>query len=206
MSANEDWRSIRKALNTYLTHQHKLDTLRENVVEGMLEFLTASALKNTPVDIGKLAFSVALNQISNTCFSQNVINYESEDVGGFKTAAKTLMEVDGKFNIADIFPVLKPLDPQNIPRQAKAAYGWFDEVILGFINGRLKHRESKLSRFGDMLGSLLDYTEANVADFNLIHIKTLLVVNPPFCYLNKNEKKNFTLKKKLGGLTSCDRN
>ncbi|KAJ0788984.1 putative geraniol 8-hydroxylase [Helianthus annuus] len=178
ISANEDWRTIRRALNTYLTHQHKLDTLRDlrqNVVEGMLEFLRASALKNECVNIGKLAFAVALNQISNTCISQNVTTYESDDTGGFKTAVKTIMEVAGKVNIADIFPVLKPLDPQNIRRQAKAAYGWFDHVILGFINERIKHRESKLPRFGDMLDSLLDYSEDNVADFNLIHIKILLV-------------------------------
>ncbi|KAM0041462.1 putative geraniol 8-hydroxylase [Helianthus debilis subsp. tardiflorus] len=155
ISANEDWRTIRRALNTYLTHQHKLDTLRDlrqNVVEGMLEFLRASALKTS---------------IFNTCISQNVTNYESDDIGGFKTAVKTIMEVAGKVNIADIFPVLKPLDPQNIRRQAKAAYGWFDQVILGFINERIKHRESKLPRFGDMLDSLLDYSEDNEAAFNL---------------------------------------
>ncbi|MFS7941676.1 putative geraniol 8-hydroxylase [Helianthus anomalus] len=176
--ANDEWRTIRKALNTYLTHQHKLDTLRDlrqNVVGGMLDFLNESGRKKAGVDIGKLAFAVALNQMSNTCVSQNVTSYESDDIGGFKTAVKTLMEVDGKFNIADIFPVLKPLDPQNIRRQAKAAYDWFDKVTEGFISERLKHRESKLPRFGDMLDSLLDYSEANEAEFNFKHIKILLV-------------------------------
>nr|GEW37033.1 geraniol 8-hydroxylase-like [Tanacetum cinerariifolium] len=171
-------RTIRKALNTCLTHQHKLDSLRnlrEKVVHGMLEFLRECMRQHEPVDIGKLAFAVALNQMSNTCLSQNVTTYESDDIGGFKTAVKTLMEVDGKFNIADIFPVLKPLDPQNIRRQAKAAYDWFDKVTEGFICTRLKHRESKLPRFGDMLDSLLDYSQDNEADFSLVHIKTLLV-------------------------------
>lgn len=180
--ANDEWRTIRKVLSRCLTHQHKLDTLRplrQNVVEGMLEFLNVTALNNKSVNIGKLAFSVALNQVSNTCFSQNVTSYESEDVGGFRSAVKLIMEVDGKFNIADIFPILKPFDPQNIRRQAKVAYGWLDQVIQGFIDERLKHRESKLSRFDDMLDSLLDYSEEN-ADFKLIHVKMLLVVNPIF--------------------------
>ncbi|GJV95810.1 geraniol 8-hydroxylase-like protein [Tanacetum coccineum] len=131
---NNEWRTIRKALNTCLTHQHKLDSLRnlrEKVVHGMLEFLRECMRKTRAVDIGKLAIAVALNQMSNTCLSQNVTTYESDDIGGFKTAVKTLMEVDGKFNIADIFPVLKPLDPQNIRRQAKAAYDWFDNVTEG---------------------------------------------------------------------------
>nr|GEW79124.1 geraniol 8-hydroxylase-like [Tanacetum cinerariifolium] len=177
ISPNDEWRTIRKALNTFLTHQHKLDTLRDlrqNVVEGMLDFLRESGKKNKVIDIGNLAFAVALNQMSNTCISQNVTSYESDDIGGFKTAVKTLMEVDGKFNIADIFPVLKPLDPQNIRRQAKAAYDWFDEVTEGFISERLKHRKLGLTKFGDMLDSLLDYSQDN-EEFNLRHIKTLLV-------------------------------
>ncbi|KAI3727554.1 hypothetical protein L6452_16170 [Arctium lappa] len=178
ISANEEWRSIRKALSTYLTHQHKLDTLRDlrqKVAEGMLDFLRESSRKNEAVDVGKLAFAVALNQMSNTCLSRDVTTYDSDDIGGFKTAVKTVMEVDGKFNIADIFPVLKPLDPQNIRRKAKVAYGWLDQVTEGFINERLKHRESKLSRFGDMLDSLLDYSQEDETEFNLIQIKTLLV-------------------------------
>ncbi|KAJ9550003.1 hypothetical protein OSB04_022546 [Centaurea solstitialis] len=178
ISTNEEWRSIRKAMSTYLTHQHKLDTLsdlRETVVEGMLDYLRECGQKNKAVDIGRLTFAVALNQMSNTMLSRNVTTYDSEDIGGFKTAVKTVMEVDGKFNIADIFPVLKPWDPQNIRRKAKAAYGWFDKVTDGFINDRLNHRESKLPRFGDLLDSLLDYSQENEAEFNLIHIKTLLV-------------------------------
>ncbi|KAL8253716.1 hypothetical protein R6Q59_031937 [Mikania micrantha] len=178
ISANEEWRTIRKALNTYLTHRHKLDTLRDlrqNVVEEVLEFLRESGRKQAGVDIGKLAFAVALNQMSNTCLSQNVTGYESDDIGGFKKAVKTVMEVDGKFNIADIFPVLKPLDPQNIRRQAKTAYDWLHKVTEGFINERLMRRESKLPRFGDMLDSLLDYSEENEAKFSFKHIKVLLV-------------------------------
>ncbi|KAJ9550000.1 hypothetical protein OSB04_022543 [Centaurea solstitialis] len=178
ISANREWRTIKKALNTYLTHQHKLDALRglrQKVVEGMLDFLRESVRKNAAVDIGKLTFAAALNQMSNTCLSKDLTSYDSEDVGGFKDAVKTLMEVDGKFNIADIFPVLKPWDPQKIRRPAKTAYDWLDKVTDGFINDRLSHREKKLPRFGDMLDSLLDYRQENETEFNLIHIKILLM-------------------------------
>ncbi|KAI3501193.1 hypothetical protein L1887_29055 [Cichorium endivia] len=178
ISANEEWRTIRKALNTYLIHQNKLDTLRDlrqNVVEGMLEYLRVSGRKKVAVDIGKLAFAVALNMMSNTCLSQNVTSYESDDISGFKKAVKTLMEVDGRFNIADIFPVLKPLDPQNIRQQAKAAHDWFANLTEGYILQRLNHRKSNFGRFDDMLDSLLDYSEAHEADFDLIHVRTLLV-------------------------------
>ncbi|GJS90023.1 geraniol 8-hydroxylase-like protein [Tanacetum coccineum] len=79
----DEWRTIRKALNACLTHQHKLDSLcnlREKVVHGMLEFIRECVRKHEPVDIGKLAFAVALNQMSNTCLSQNMTSYESDDI------------------------------------------------------------------------------------------------------------------------------
>ncbi|KAI7727056.1 hypothetical protein M8C21_007888, partial [Ambrosia artemisiifolia] len=176
--ANDEFRTMRKALSICLTNQHKLDTfrdLRQNVVQGMLDFLNESGRKKANVDIGKLAFAVALNMMSNTCLSRNVTNYESDDIAGFKSAVKTVMNMVGKFNIADIFPILKPLDPQNIRRQGKAAYGWLEKIVEGFISERLKYRESKLARFGDMLDSLLDYSENNEAEFTLKHIKILLV-------------------------------
>nr|GFA64868.1 geraniol 8-hydroxylase-like [Tanacetum cinerariifolium] len=187
MPPNDTWRTIRKALNIYLTNQQKLDylnDLRENVVEGMLEFLRESARKKVPVDIGKLAFGVSLNQISNTFLSQDVTSYDSDEIEGFKMAVETAMEVQGKLNIADIFPVLKPLDPQNIRGQAKKAFDWLDKVIEGFVDERLKQRESKLPRFGDMLDSFLDYSQNNEAKFNLNHIKALLVVRT--LSLNRN--------------------
>ncbi|GKE05450.1 geraniol 8-hydroxylase-like protein [Tanacetum coccineum] len=102
-------------------------------------------------------------------------NYDSDEIEGFKMAVETAMEVQGKFNIADIFPVLKPLDPQNIRGQAKKAFDWLDKVIEGFVDERLKQRESKLPRFGDMLDSFLDYSQENEAKFNLNQIKALLM-------------------------------
>nr|GEY45411.1 geraniol 8-hydroxylase-like [Tanacetum cinerariifolium] len=129
---NQEWRTFKKALNTCLTQKQKLDTrsgLCQNVVGAMLDFLRELGRNNKAVDIGKLTFVVALNQMSNTILSHNVTSYDSENIGEFKTRVKTVMEVNGKFNIANIFPLLKPLDPQNIRRQAKATYSWLDTLI-----------------------------------------------------------------------------
>ncbi|XP_076892155.1 cytochrome P450 76C2-like, partial [Bidens hawaiensis] len=108
---NETWRAMRKALNMYLTNKEKLNSLsdlRQNVVDETLDFLRESGRKEVPVDIGKLAFTVALNQMSNTFLSQNLITgYESNNIKGFRMAVVTVMEVLGKFNIGDIFPMLK---------------------------------------------------------------------------------------------------
>ncbi|CAL5356058.1 ferruginol synthase-like [Camellia sinensis] len=152
ISAGDQWRFIRRALNTYLTHPQKLDTLRglrHKAVEEMIEHVRER--RDRAVAIGELAFTTALNQMSNTCFSVNVAGFESGEVQEFLNAVKTLMVVDGKFNIADVFPWLKPFDPQGLRRRAKVAYNWLDAISDGFVTRRLKHRESNFPCYGDFL-------------------------------------------------------
>ncbi|KAI3812982.1 hypothetical protein L1987_17695 [Smallanthus sonchifolius] len=176
---NETWHTVRKVLKLHLTSQHKLDTLmgvRQNVLEGVTDFLRERGHKKVAVDVGEVAFAVSLNQLSQTFCSQNMTcSYESEDIREFKMAVETAMEVQGVFNIADTFPVLKRFDPQNVWRRAKAAFMWLEDKVQGSVNERLKNRDSKLPRFDDVLDSMLDYCHDHEADFNVEHIKTLIV-------------------------------
>ncbi|KAM7494174.1 hypothetical protein LguiB_028783 [Lonicera macranthoides] len=183
ISAGKQWRIIRRALSTYLTHKQKLDTmrgLRHKAVLEMIAHVKEASERKEAVDIGKLAFTTALNQMSNTLVSKNVTDFKSQSIGGsnglkFQSAVKTLMAVDQKFNLVDMFPWLKPLDPQRVRQKAKVAYDWLDEVSQGFIDERLRHREANLARYGDLLDSLLDYSKENEVDFSLKHVKILLV-------------------------------
>ncbi|KAK1372088.1 hypothetical protein POM88_038180 [Heracleum sosnowskyi] len=115
--------------------------------------------------------------MSNTCFSVDVSDFDSDQdhVNGFHQAVKTIMEVDGKINFADYFPWLKLFDPQGIRRDAKAAYGWLDQLRQKFITQRLRHRESNFPTHGDLLDSFLDFQQKNRSDFDIIHIKALLM-------------------------------
>lgn len=129
----DQWRTIRKALNIYLTNPKKLDKLQElrlKVVTQMIEHVEEMSKSGQVVNIGKLAFTTALNQMSNTCFSADVTHFNSDQDGSeFQTAVKTIMKVDGKMNLADYFPWLKVFDPQGIRRDAKAAYSWLDRSL-----------------------------------------------------------------------------
>ncbi|MFS8029663.1 putative 3,9-dihydroxypterocarpan 6A-monooxygenase [Helianthus anomalus] len=117
--------------------------------------------------------------MSNTIISQNVINYnDSNSVERFKTAMDTVKKTHGKFNITDMFPLLKPFDPHNLRHQMKMAHHLFDDVVEVVLRERLKHRELKMQRYGDMLDSLLDYSQENKDKFSLIHVKSLIVVHP----------------------------
>ncbi|CAH2042513.1 unnamed protein product [Thlaspi arvense] len=79
-----------------------------------------------------------------------------------------------KFNIADAFPWLKPLDPQGLKRRAKVAYNWLNSVSNDFVTKRLQHRKLKIARHGDMLDSLLDYFQEEL-ELNYEYVKFILV-------------------------------
>ena len=78
-------------LSTSLVNQQKLDSLRDvrrNVVEEMFQHVKLVAQRGQFLDIGKLAFITALNQMSNTCFSVNVADYDSQNFKGFHNVAQ----------------------------------------------------------------------------------------------------------------------
>ncbi|XP_047335476.1 cytochrome P450 76T24-like [Impatiens glandulifera] len=184
------WRMLRQVLNTQLTHMHKLDSLvelRHKASRELVEFVKEISQRGgpeiigeRPVAIGNLAFATALNQMSKTCFSQNVAEYESKEIQGFMKAVKTVMHVAGQFNIADVFPWLKTMDPQGLRRKSKEAYGWLEAVVDVFVNKRMQWRkDSSLSSSythhdGDLLDSFIDYSLKD-PNFNTQQLKVLLL-------------------------------
>ncbi|KAK3012153.1 hypothetical protein RJ639_010452 [Escallonia herrerae] len=60
MPAGAEWRIIRRALNTHLTHPQKLDTLRglrHKAVEELIQHVKEASQREEAVDIGELAFA-----------------------------------------------------------------------------------------------------------------------------------------------------
>ncbi|KAF8380384.1 hypothetical protein HHK36_027869 [Tetracentron sinense] len=171
------WRNIRRLCNTQIFTSQKLDALqglRHQMMEEMVSYVKDVAGAGEAVNIGKLAFANSLNLLSNTIFSVHLADYKSETVQEFKDAVGSIMENDGKPNIADFFPWLKPFDPQGIRSHAKVAYDRIHALCNGFIDRRLQSIESGLPRSGDFLDALLDYSHENGSDFNRQVIKVLL--------------------------------
>lgn len=91
-------------------------------------------------------------------FSTDFTRYDSMLLQEFKDAVWTVLEVSGKPNLADFFPILKPLDPQGLVRRGK---GYANKVMTIFdkiIDQRLQTRSSS-SRKNDVLDSLLNFTD-----------------------------------------------
>ncbi|XP_047335714.1 cytochrome P450 76T24-like [Impatiens glandulifera] len=190
LPAGNRWRMLRQAMHNHLAHKHKLDSLVDlrhkaarELVEHVKEVSQRRCGENgemSAVAIGNLAFSTALNQMSNVCFSQNVAEYESNEILGFMKAVKTIMHVGGKFNISDLFPWLKTMDPQGIRRKTKKAYDWLEARVDIFLNQRMDQiRNSNLSfnsthDHDDLLHSFMDCGLKD-PDFNTQQLKVLLI-------------------------------
>ncbi|KAK1430882.1 hypothetical protein QVD17_13974 [Tagetes erecta] len=141
----------------------------------MVNFLRVSSRKKVAVNIGTMAFAVSLNTLSNTFYSKNMTSYEYDDIREFQKVVEVALEVQGQFNVTDLFPVLKWFDLQKVWRRAKVAFVWLEEKIEGCVNERIKCRDLGMKRFGDVLDLMLDYSHDNEVEFSHEHINTLLV-------------------------------
>ncbi|KAM6584203.1 hypothetical protein CsatB_011205 [Cannabis sativa] len=173
------WRSLRKICNTQLFAVKVLDTnqkLRRRKVNDLVEEVKKSSLSGAAVDIGSVAFTTSLNLLSNTIFSIDLADMESELARDFKEITWNIMKEGGAPNLSDYFPLLKKIDPLGIRRRMKIHFSRIFQLIEGIINQRLKQRECSDSvKNADVLDTLLDIMEGNNNQINRHQILHLLL-------------------------------
>ncbi|GJW39077.1 7-ethoxycoumarin O-deethylase-like protein [Tanacetum coccineum] len=94
----------------------------------------------------------------------------------FKEVVWNIMELVGKPNLVDFFPVLKRIDPQGIRRRMTENCGKVLEIFEGLINERLEMRKNKNGVQGehdDILEILLNDSQQKHEELNLSLIKSL---------------------------------
>ncbi|XP_059634041.1 cytochrome P450 76T24-like [Cornus florida] len=175
--ASTRWRKLRKICKEYLFSTQILDArqfLRRKKVQELLNYVHESCIRGQAVDIGRAAFTTSLNLLSNTFFSTDLAQYQSNSSQEFKDIVWAVMELAGKPNIADYFPLLKLIDPQSVRRQMKFYFEKLLEVFEGIINQRLQSRASSVLG-NDVLDTLLNLTKDNDTELSCNDIKHLLL-------------------------------
>ncbi|KAF3448446.1 hypothetical protein FNV43_RR09159 [Rhamnella rubrinervis] len=174
------WRTLRKICNTQLFAAKVLDAnqnLRRTKVQDLLAHVTKSSLIGEAIDIGSAAFTTTVNLLSNTIFSVDLADPSSEIAREFKDTVCSIMEVAGKPNLADFFPLLRKVDPHGIRRQMTKEFEKVIDLLDRMINERLELRKLPGSiRHNDVLDTLLDITEENKEEINRTQILHLLLV------------------------------
>ncbi|QHN79093.1 hypothetical protein S83_067641 [Arachis hypogaea] len=161
------WRSRRRLCTTKIFTAQRLDLLqhlRQHKVQQLVQHLHQKSAARTPVNIGDLAFATMLNLVSNTVFSEDVVDPEFKSAGEFKEVVWRIMEDAGKVNASDYFPAVKWLDLQGIKRHVRVSYLRIHKLFDEMIGKRVSYRDTCAARGDDFLDVLLDHCQHHQHD------------------------------------------
>ncbi|KAL7591256.1 hypothetical protein Lser_V15G31714 [Lactuca serriola] len=177
LPAGDQWRRLRRITKEYFFSVQSLDAsklLREKKIGELLDHIDRCCTNGTVVNVGAVAFTTTLNVFSNYMFSLDLAQYDSVSSQEFKDAVWALMEVCGKPNLVDFFPILRPFDPQGLGRRV---YHYGKKLLTIFdtiIDERLQRR-SNSSTNNDVLDMLLNLNMKDEFVFSRNEIKHLLL-------------------------------
>uniref|UniRef100_A0A7N2LMX3 Cytochrome P450 n=1 Tax=Quercus lobata TaxID=97700 RepID=A0A7N2LMX3_QUELO len=135
------------------------------VVDGMVRRVVEASEAREAISIGTLVFGTTLNSLSNTIFSVDIFYLKSNAIQELKELIWSIMELGGKPNLSDFFPLLKPFDLQGIRRSTKmssltsAKNRAMRNLIDNMIGQRLEFRASGSPSCDDLLDVVLDLSK-----------------------------------------------
>lgn len=174
------WRNLRKISNLYVFSSQKLDAneyLRREKIQQMLDYVKECSREGRAVYVGQAAFNATMNFLSSSVFSLDLADPNSETVRSFRKLVTDIMEVAGRPNLADYFPLLKKIDPSGIRHRLSILLGKMFELLDQLIEERLKQRENRDYSSKDVLDTLLNLEEEDSPEeINKDYLKHMLLV------------------------------
>nr|AKJ26121.1 CYP3 [Gentiana rigescens] len=158
----QQWMKLRKLWKNDLFTTHRLDAfrdLRHELMKNVIQTVAEAKETGEAIVIVKLVFVTTLSLLSTMMFSDNILDPKSPDMDEFQALVARVMELSAKPNLADVFPFLRPFDPQGIKKMIKVSYDRLGEMVEMCIDNRRNKRASKADRVGDFLDVLLDFNE-----------------------------------------------
>jgi len=182
LPASTHWKFLRKLTATQMFTSQRLDAsqaLRGKKVQEMLEYVHENCNNGNAVDIRRSVFTTSLNLISNTFFSLDIANYNSDLSQEFSDLVVGVTEQIGKPNIADYFPILRLVDPQGVRRKTTNYLKRLTQIFDSIINERTRPRSSSVASKAshDLLDALLILAEENNTELSSTDIQVLLIVS-----------------------------
>ncbi|KAG2681344.1 hypothetical protein I3760_11G140400 [Carya illinoinensis] len=178
LQGDTKWIKLRKICNSQMFTTHRLEALqglRHQMMDTLVLKVVEASETGEAINIGRLVFGTTLSLLSNTMFSVDLIDKRSNSIQELKEHVGTILELLGKPNVSDFFPLLKPFDLQGIRRTIKVSYDRLHTLLDEVIDRRLKCRTSASPRCNDFLDVLLDHGEEHgPQEFNREDIKILL--------------------------------
>ncbi|CAI9786452.1 unnamed protein product [Fraxinus pennsylvanica] len=151
--------------------------LRQEKLQKLCDYIHECSSNHQLVDVGEAAFVTALNIMSATLFSIDCAQFNSDSTQELKETTRAIIKVMTTFNLVDLFPTLKPIDPQRIMHKSRSCVGQIYSILEDRINQRLKISAASTDyvQKNDLLEALLDYSQSKPSEFPKEHIKHLLL-------------------------------
>ncbi|XP_076948783.1 cytochrome P450 76T24-like [Bidens hawaiensis] len=168
LPAGDHWRRLRRISKEYMFSLQRLDaseTLRQKKVKELIDHVNQCCTSERAVSIGGVAFTTSLNILSNFIFSMDFAQYDSLTSQEFKDNVWAIMELVGKPNIGDFFPILKSLDPQGLLQHANVYAKKIITIIDRVIDQRVQALSSS-STNNDVLDVLLNLNQIDESSIN----------------------------------------
>ncbi|MCD7466180.1 hypothetical protein HAX54_002624 [Datura stramonium] len=165
-------KNLRTLLRSCIFSANRLDAnqdLRSSKIGELVAYCRRCSQTGEPVDFGLAASDIAINVLSNTIFSGDLVDLCEKSEKKFKDVIRSITYQVGKFNIVDFFPVLKCIDPQGINRSTCTASANLFRIFGVFIDERLEQRKNKSqqSNTKDVLDILLNMSDEKDANDNI---------------------------------------
>ncbi|GFP81801.1 cytochrome p450 93a3 [Phtheirospermum japonicum] len=171
------WRSLRKLFVREMMSNSSLEAsyaLRKGEVRravGNVRRRVGSA-----VDVGELIFVTELNVILSLLWGGTIRGDDERDRMGaeFREKVEKFVELLGKANVSDVFPILARFDLQGVAKEMRGVLPSVDEILDSVIRVRFEGEQDAAGRRGkDFVQILLDLKEEQAMD--LTRIKALLM-------------------------------
>ncbi|RZC73041.1 hypothetical protein C5167_048515 [Papaver somniferum] len=174
LPVSPQWHNLRKITNSHISATQKLDSIRRQKLNDLVAYLCQNASSSSVVDIGHAAFTTVLNLISNSFFSIDVANYDSDSM--FETALREGMLEAGKPNLSDYIPAISFMDVQGIKRRMRNYARIMDYTFDKIMDHKLElAKEGKsISSSSDLLDIILGPSHDDGVELQRHDIKALL--------------------------------
>ncbi|KAG8382381.1 hypothetical protein BUALT_Bualt05G0071500 [Buddleja alternifolia] len=180
---NSGWRLLRKIFVREMLSNTNLEAsynLRKDEVRKAIKYVHSMVGK--PIEIGELSFRTELNVIINMLWGGTLEGDESERLGvEFRTTITKLVDLLGKPNISDFYPVLAGLDIQRVKKEMEIHVQTVDKIFDTVISKHKKKLTGEINNEGkkDFLQILLELNESQDSEMSITQkqLRAVLMVS-----------------------------
>ncbi|KAK4434392.1 cytochrome [Sesamum alatum] len=182
LPTGDRWRVLRKICKDQLFSLQRLDSsqgLRREKLKKLHDYVQNCCDSCRVVDIAEAASTTLLNIFSASLFSVDFSQIGSDRSHELKETLHNFVELLGAPNLADYFPILKPVDPQGFTRKWMSYFGEVSRIFNDIIDQRLEsqsHATGSKPR-NDLLEDWLDMSRRNESELNRNDIIHLFLVS-----------------------------